>query len=100
EFERYEEVPAKRQILIEKAENLVLAHQLSRGKKRILLLALWTYTGVTVTGLRQISTHIRSGFRRNDTTRINGLSGEVRFFIATFFFARRGPDLRLKEILL
>lgn len=99
EFERYEELSAKRRLLIEKAENLVLAHHLSPGQERILLLALWTFTGVTVSGLAEISTHVRSGFRRNGSTPVNGLSGNVRFLVATFVFARHGPSLTLKEIL-
>ncbi len=98
EFERYDEVPAKRRLILEKAENLVLAHHLSPGQQRILLLSLWTFTGVRVSGLAEISTHIRSGFRRSGSTPINGLPGDVRFLVATFLFARHGPSLTLKEI--
>ncbi len=98
EFERYDEVPAKRRLILEKAENLVLAHHLSPGQERILLLALWTFTGARVSGLAEISTHVRSGFRRSGSTPINGLSGDVRFLVATFLFARHGPSLTLKEI--
>jgi hypothetical protein len=97
EFERYDEVSAKRR-LIEKAENLVLAHHLSPGQERILLLALWTFTGVTVSGLAEICTRVRSGFRRGGSTPVNGLSRNARFLVATFLFARQGASLTLKEI--
>ncbi len=99
EFERYEEVPTKRRLVFEKAENLVLAHHLSPGLQRILLLALWTFTGVTVGGIGEICTHVRSGFRRGGRAPINGLSGDARFLVATFIFARHGPCMILKEIL-
>lgn len=76
-----------------------MAHHLTGGQQEILLLALWTFTGVKVTGLAEISTQIRSGFRREGGTSINGLSGNARFLVATFIFARRGASLALKEIL-
>lgn len=99
EFERFDELSARRQILAEKAENLVLAHHLTGSQPGILLLALWTFTGVKVTGLAELSTRVRSGFRREGGARINGLSGTARFLVATFVFARHGAGLALKEVL-
>lgn len=99
EFERFDELSARRNILAEKAENLVLAHHLAGGQPAILLLALWTFTGIRVTGLAEINTRVRSGFRRDGGARINGLSGHARFIIATFVFARHRAGLTLREVL-
>ncbi|MEI6568850.1 MAG: hypothetical protein WCR20_19365 [Verrucomicrobiota bacterium] len=100
EFERFDDLSARRKVLVEKTENLVLAHHLTGSQPEILLLALWTFTGVKVTGLAELSTRVRSGFRRDGGTRINGLSGQARFLVATFVFARHGAGIALKEVLL
>lgn len=100
EFERFDDLPARRNVLAEKAENLVLAHHLTGSPPVILLLALWTFTGVRVTGLAEINTRVRSGFRREGGARINGLSMHARFLIATFLFAHQGAGIALKEVLL
>ena len=100
EFERFEDVATGRRTLLEKAQNLVLAHQLAGRPPGILLLALWTMTGVRVTGLAEISTRIRSGFRHARGTTVSGLSGDMRFLIATFIMSPTRAGLVLKEVLI
>ncbi len=99
EFERFDDLSTRRNAMVEKAENLVLAHHITGSQPAILLLALWTFTGVRVNGLAEINTRVRSGFRRDGGTRISGLSSHARFLVATFLFSRHGAGIALKEVL-
>lgn len=99
EFERYEPLSMKRNMIRQKAENLVIAHHHLGNNPRVLLLALWTLTGMPVTGLGQIKTHVRGGFRDSSGNRVPALRQDILFLIATFVLRRTERGLTLGEVL-
>ena len=100
EFERYEPGGNKHQLLREKVRNLLWAHRELGNESRVLLLLLWTMSGVPVQSLEEFRSLIRSGFTTPGGDGIKGLEAESRFAIATAVFTTFEGRLRLKEILL
>ena len=100
EFERYEPGGAKRQILQEKVRNLLLAHRELGPGSRVLVLLLWTVSGVPVQGLDDFRSLIRYGFRTPGGWNVAGLERESQLIVATAIFTAFEGRLRLKEILL
>jgi hypothetical protein len=100
EFERYEPGGAKRQILHEKIRNLLLVHQELGAGPRVLLLLLWTVSGIPVQDFEEFRSLIRNGFRMPGGSNVVGLETESRFVAAIAVFTAFEGRLRLKEILL
>ena len=99
EFERYEPAAMKAGAIRRKAENMVIAHHRLGACPRILLLALWTLSGIPVTGIGEIKTHLRAGFQDATGEWIPALGQEAVFFVVTFVFRRNCTGLFLGEVL-
>lgn len=98
EFERYVPQSGKRSVLWEKAENLVIAHHQLGNEPRILLLTLWTVTGVPIMNLGEFITHVRAGFRDEQGNPIPSLPSSVQFLVVTFIFRKSEKGLILGEV--
>lgn len=99
EFERAD-APNKTEVIREKAQNLVIAHHQLPPRPRILLLGLWTATGIPPASARTLQTHVRSGFRDARGNRIPGLPNTTSLLIVTFMFGKTESGLVLREVLL
>jgi hypothetical protein len=99
EFERYEPGHGKRQTLQEKVRNLLLAHREIGSAATLLLLFVWTLSGIPVTGLDEVRSLVRSGFRDLGGIMVAGLPSESKVLIATAVFCSFEGQLRLKEVL-
>jgi hypothetical protein len=99
EFERYEPGASKRQTLQEKARNLLLAHREIGSADTLLLLVVWTLSGIPVRGLDEIRLLVRSGFRDLGGIMVPGLPSGSTLLIATAVFCKYEGLLRLREVL-
>ena len=99
EFERAES-PGKGDVIREKVENLVIAHHQLPPRPRVLLLGLWTSTGIPPASERALQTHVRSGFRDAHGNRIPALPGTTSLLVVTFMFGKTESGLVLREVLL
>jgi hypothetical protein len=99
EFERYEPGFGKRQTLQEKARNLLLAHREIGSAATLLLLLVWTLSGIPASGLDEIRSLVRFGFRDLGGIMVAGLPSDSKLLIATAVFCSFDGRLRLKEVL-
>jgi hypothetical protein len=99
EFERYEPNAAKQSLIFDKGRNLLLAHRNLGTGPRLLLLMLWTVTGVVPGRFTELRSLVHNGFRTTDGLTVPGLDQESKFLIATAVFGKSGGTLRLREIL-
>ena len=100
EFERYAPGGGKRQDLQSKVRNLLLAHRELGAGPRLLLLMLWTVSGVPVEDTAELTSLIRNGFSFTNGANVAGLEPDSRFLLVSAVFASHQGKVRLKEVLL
>lgn len=100
EFERYDSCSAGRAKLKEKAENLVIAHHQLPSAPRVLLLLVWAVAGSVITGLQELVSTVRQGFRDEIGNLIPSLSQDSMFRVATFILRQSHCGMIFEEALL
>jgi hypothetical protein len=97
EFERTE--PRRPVKLVEKAKNLLQAHQSLGERPRLLLLVGWALAGTDLGDLGKVRAIMASGFRTADGTPVQGLEQESKFLLATAVFGDVDGGRKLLQVL-
>ena len=97
EFERAE--PRRPGKLVEKAENLLRAHNALGERSRLLLLVGWALAGTNLGDLGAVRAVMTSGFRASDGTPVRGIGRGSVFLLATAVFGDVGGDRKLLQVL-
>ncbi len=96
EFERFE--PRCKSKFLDKARNLLQAHQALGEGPRILLLVGWTLSGTECGAMEEVRTLVHTGFRPDNAIPVPGLGAESAFVLATAVFGDQGGARRLLRV--
>lgn len=99
EFEHFNASKQGQIKLRQKAENLVIAHHMLPPGPRILLLMVWAGTDQLVTGLMDLVSAVRGGFRDSQGNLIPALPGDSIFLTGQMLFSAGSHGLICKEVL-
>lgn len=100
EFEHYDPSAQGRLKIKQKAENLVIAHHQLPHNQRILLLAIWTATGIPVNGLQDLTNAVRQAFRDGAGNSIPALPQDCSFVTGVMVFRPGVRGMVFEEVLL